>query len=59
MKCLATKKFYCPIRSRYVERGETLEIEPKYIEGYLPYVEKIETAIKKDPAKRTAVKKVK
>lgn len=58
MKCTVNKKLYCPIRKRYVERGETIDVDKKNIDGYLPYVEVIETAEKKDPKKRTA-KKVK
>ena len=62
MKCLVNKRFYCPVLKRHVERGETIDVVDKHIEGYLPYVEiveKVERAVKKEPAKKTAVKKVK
>lgn len=62
MKCLVTKKFYCPILKRRVGSGETIDIDKKNIESYMPYVqivEVVEKATKKEPAKRTADKKVK
>ena len=63
MKCIATKKFYCPTLKRYVERGETIDVKKEHIAGYLPYVEvieKAEKAVAKEPEKvRTTDKKVK
>lgn len=45
MKCLVTKKFYCPILKRRVQPGETIDVEKKYIEGYMPYVEIIKETL--------------
>ena len=62
MKCLVTKKLYCPILERHVERGETIDVDKKHIEGYMPYVEiveEVQRATKKEPEKKTADKKVK
>ena len=44
MEYKVLKKFYDPFKQRRIVAGETIEIPEKHLEGYLPYIQGIETA---------------
>ena len=56
MKCKVLKRVWCPLRKGYIVPGEIIEVPERYIKGYLPYVQLIETA-KKEPEEKRAKKK--
>lgn len=56
MKCKAIKKIWCPLKRGYILPGEIIEVPERYIKGYLPYVQLIETA-KKEPEEKKVKKK--
>lgn len=56
MKCKVLKRVWCPLRKGYITPGEIIEVPEKYIKGYKPYVQVIETA-KKEPEEKKVKKK--
>lgn len=56
MKCRVHKKAWCPLRKGYIVPGEIIEVPEKYIKGYMPYVQVIETA-KREPQEKKVKKK--
>ena len=56
IKCKVTRKAWCPLKKGYIVPGEIIEVPERYIKGYLPYVQLIETA-KKEPEEKRAKKK--
>lgn len=52
MTCKVIKKAWCPLRKGYIMPGEIIEIPEKFIKGYAPYVQVIETT-KKEPERTT------
>ena len=56
MKCKVLKRVWCPLRKGYITPGEVIEVPEKYIKGYKPYVQVIETAKKEPETKKTTKK---
>ena len=56
MKCKVIKKVWCPLKRGYIMPGEVIEVPEKYIKGYKPYVQVIETT-KKEPEEKKVKKK--
>jgi len=52
VKCKVIKKAWCPLKKGYIMPGEIIEIPEKFIKGYAPYVQVIETT-KKEPERTT------